>query len=530
MATSIQTSAHKDVLRSLGILVDDSHLGKVAEWRAIYENNGEGNFEPVVSVDKNSNTSITVSGNTIGSVERRKKATYNAHVHVCEKWAALMFNEQTKLQVSETVAEGAATAELDFLKRHYQQAEVWKMIEGYMPEMFGMGTIALVSEYSSDFGIVHKWHSVENIFPIAREVCHGRIRSVVFASEFDWTDGKTYTLYNVHEEQRKKRISATGKSKLRRLPSNESTYRVRNIVISNEGNGSAPIPAEQFGLKGEFTSQAKLFSIFRPFKRKIGGFPDYFGVPIYYDAIDLLTLINNIFDFLGIDLDASGRLLLMDKDIFNYGPDGRAIVAQWVRRLIISTQALDSGKGGELKSNLITEYNPELRLEAIANALQNALDRLSDMVGLGPDAFKVERGNIPTATQVKAENQEKYSNLKKHVSVNMPDFEAFNRAVLTLALENERVKVNPANTIEYFFQDGVLPDDDALKAIALQEGRDGFRSVKSYLEEFRGLSGKELEEELALLQEGSDQDDLIARLRQDNASSPPKQDESEDEE
>ena len=500
---------HADVLKQIaGITVQTSQEAMLGHWRELWEGNADQNFERFVTVNKDSGTgAVSMTNVTRG---QRKKYSYKAHVQACRRWAGLVFNEQTELQVSETVAEGAASSELTFLENHYEDAGVWPALEEHFPEMFGMGTVAAVTEFSSEFGIVHKFYQAEAIYPF--ETNQGRMRSVVFVSEFDWTDGKTYTLYNIHKENRGARTYADGATPPAVVPGGTSSYTIRNIIVPEDGKDSVPV--NTFGLAEEYISPVRLFSVFRPFNRKIQGFNDAFGVPVYHDYQDMIAEIDEIYDIKQVDVQSSRRIVFVDKEALVYDAQGRANIPQHLHSTVISTKALEHGRGGDLKSNFVTEFAPTPNMDKYSLELQAAVNRFSDAVGLGTDAFKIERGEKATATQVVSEGQEKYSNLKKHLSIISSEFQAFNAAILSVARENKvNTALDPAKPIGFFVQDSVVIDDETRREIALQEVRDGLRSVNSYLEEFRGLSGKELEEELALLEEASDQDDLMAKLR-----------------
>lgn len=512
----IRGSRDRDALKMLDIVVDDSHLDQVTLWRDLFEGEGPDNYERRVMVSRDAKTgsvsgTAIAKGNTV-DVRLRKKLSFNAHIQACKKWAGLFFNEKTDLKISDVDAEeeseSTATSELEFLQQHYEDAGVWPMLEENFPEVFGMGTMAVVTEFSSDFGIAHKWHSAENIYPI--EVFQGKIRSVVFSSKFEWTDGETYTLYNVHEEQRTKKTEAKGEGGVVAVPSSDNGYRIRNIIVGPDGG--RPLTAEAFGLVSEYTSPVRLFAVFKPFNRKIRDFNNAFGIPIYFDSIDMIAEIDELYDIKHDETNKSRRNIFIDNDALTYDELGKANIPQHLFGTIVNTKALD-GKGGEQKYEPIKEFAPDPRMEKYSTELQAAVNRFSDSVGLGSDAFKIDRGQKATATQVISENQEKYVNLKKHLSVNTPEFLTFNRAILSVAVESlRRTDLDPSQAIGFFIQDSVIVDDETKRQGMLEEKSLGCRSLDSYLIEGRNLSGIALEEEKRRIREDSEMDDLTAKM------------------
>lgn len=409
--------------------------------------------------------------------------------HAASTAGTVKLGEATSADPATGILRGAP--ELAFLEQHYEKAGVWAMLESNFPEMFGMGTVAVVTEFTPEFGIVHKWYGPEAILPV--EVCQGQLRSVVFVSEFE-SGGERFTLYNAHLEKRGLKTLAQGRRGVWALASGNG-YIIRNIIRAQNGK---EVSCERFGIEAEYESEHRLFAVFRPFNRRVRGFSSGLGVPVYHDAQDMIVEIDELYDIKHDDTQKSRRNIFIDKDVLTYDARGRANIPQHLWGTVVSTQALD-GRGGELKSHFITEFAPDPKMELYSAELQAALNRFSDAVGLGSDAFKLERGQIATATQIISENQEKYANLKKHLSVISSEFTALNRAIVSVARQHLGAELDPEIPIGFFVQDSVLVDDETSREIALREVSAGLRSRESYLAEFRGLGGAELEQELARL-------------------------------
>lgn len=66
--------------------------------------------------------------------------------------------------------------------------------------------------------------------------------------------------------------------------------------------------------------------------------------------------------------------------------------------------------------NQLKEINMEIRSESHLGALQNSLNLLSSLTGLGNDRFMFDKynGEMKTATEVISEKSELFQNLKKH--------------------------------------------------------------------------------------------------------------------
>lgn len=500
--------SHKETLKKLGYVVDDSHIGQVVTWRSIFERTTQDSFDQNIRYNKASGKgSVEECHDTRQQVRRRE---YNPHILACREWGALFFNEYTDL-VLDGDDEGDANSrkgavELDFLKQHYKRVGLWATIEEQFPEVFGVGTVAVVTEYSSHYGIQHKCFSAEAIFPIA--VRQGKICSVVFVSSFKQGE-EEYYLYNIHEEIVGEEKKAGGEKGVVCLPTGKAErYRITNKVVKKVKGGSAggagpeAVLASNFGLLDQYESEARLFAIFKPFNRRLSGFNNAFGIPVYYDCIDQIFEINSLYNVKVIDTETSRRTIFIDKGILTFDESGAASIPQHLYGVVVATGAMEvGGMGGEQKS-FIHEFAPNPHIDKYSAEIQAALNRFSKAVGLGSDAFRYEdKRAVVSATQIVSDNQEKYSNLKKHHSLMAGEFVALNRAILALTNANEQTSYDLSLDIGYYIQDSVIVDDETLKKTAIEEVAAGLMSVEYYLKNHRGLTGEALSKELAQLNE-----------------------------
>lgn len=532
-------SGHKDILAKLGIVVDDSHLSKVAEFRALWDCTAASFFEEEVTIKKDTGEvkQRSVAAADTAARHRIKKKSYKIHIKACRHWASLMFSEHTDLEIKAPNGEEEAygqkyARELTFLSSYYENEDdaLWSEIERRMPEVFGMGALAVVTEYSADHGIMHKWHSLENILPI--DCRHGRVKSVVFVSSFK-KDGAEYTLYNVHRETLGKVREAKGEEGVAVYPSGSAGYEIENIIIKKGGNEREN--AEAFGLVEKYTSRVRMFAIFRPFGRVLDKYNDAFGLPVYYDAADAIAEIDGLYNDKCVDTERSQRHIFWSKDLMNFDARGNAIMPARLVGTVVATASLEQ-TGGELKTEGVKEFSPELRTAAYSAELQEAKSRFFDDVGLGADfGLKVANKGVATATQIISEDQTKFVNLKKHVSANVGEFLAFNRSILEAVNANEKKTFDIAAPIGYHIQDSVVIDDETRRKDALAEFEKGTMSLERYLTEFSGLTGKEMQDEIARIQDAgaAEMEKAFSRIysdvNKDNAQEQPGQKKPSDE-
>ena len=492
--------SHKEILKKLGYGVDDSHIEKVQVWRDIFERNTPESFDLQVRYNKNTGKAVQENYNTTKRVRKRE---YNPHIQACREWGSLFFNEHTKLVVDSDDADNTTkgTNELKYLNNHYNRTGLWANIEGQFPEVFGIGTVAIVTEYSSLYGVQHKYFPAEAILPI--ETRQGNICSVVFVSTFK-KDDKEYILYNIHKENTGTAKESQGEKGVVTYPTGQAeSYTISNKVFlkskGNDGTTQGALSAAQFGLEEEYTSKVRLFSIFRPFNRRITGFNSAFGVPVYNDCIDQIFEINSLYNVKIEDTETSRRTIFIDSGILRFDTSGNASIPQHLYGVVVATDAMKTGKLGGEEQSFITEFAPNPHIDKYSTEIQAALNRFSKAVGLGNDAFRYDDTGIATATQIVSDNQEKYSNLKKHYSMMANEFVVLNRAILALANMNEAKSFDLGLEIGYHVQDSVIVDDETLKKTALEEYNAGLMSAEYYLEKHRGMSGVELQIELERL-------------------------------
>ena len=171
---NINLDGIKKILADDGITLDTSGRAKIADFKAIYNNTAKSNFEYNTCVVKGQENRGAVDSGTVDTdTKSRKKNLFKAHIHACKQWSALLFNENTKLEIKNPQEDEAfryrqALNALAYLEKHYENYGVWPFLEKQTHETFGIGTVGVVTEYSNDYGILHKAYSADAIIPIVR--------------------------------------------------------------------------------------------------------------------------------------------------------------------------------------------------------------------------------------------------------------------------------------------------------------------------------------------------------------------------
>lgn len=521
MAT-VKTDDIKKALNADGINLDTSSLALIWQFKDWYNGQTQSNFDQIVCVQQDENSQSVVESGGRVTYNGRRKNRYNVHIQACKQWASLFFNENTELEIKDEARKESAEAKaaLAYLEKHYADYGLWPFLEQEKAEVFGIGAVGIVTEYSADYGIIHKAYAADSILPIT--VIAGKIREAAFISTLTVED-KEYTIVNVHLENIDKEIASNGLTAPVYKRTGRSTYTIRNYAfetatVSGQDFGAArPVNVEALGYVAKYDSPARMFIIDKHFNRRIEGLCEAFSPPVYYDSYDMVREIDDLYDIKQVDTQASRRVIFIEKAALVFDKFGKAAIPQFLLGIVVSLKAF-AGFGGEEKPRPIQEFAPEPRCDKYSAELKEALNRFSLAVGLGSEALKYERNGVATATQVISENQEKFVHLKKHYSVVAPEYAALNRAILACANEFENGAYDLTLEIGYFIQDGVVVDDETRRIQALQEVAAGVMSLEYYVENYRGLSGEELTAEIARLKQAGSAgiqeeiDGMLARL------------------
>lgn len=491
----------KDVLKNDGLYLDTSGATQINEFRQIYENTADSNFEILRAVRKDMKDCGAEASGTDVIKKGRKKNLFKAHIQACKQWAGMMFNENTRLEIKDALEDGdneTGKTELERLNKHYEDYGLWRVLEQAMFEVFGIGTVGVVTEYDNNYGVVHKVYPAEAVYPLT--VVAGKVREAAFVSELIKGD-KKYTIVNVHLEEKKQETMANGENPPLLRPA-APTYIIKNYAFE----GEVPVDVAELGFKAEYTSTVRMFAILKPFGRQIENYNNIaYGVPVYYDCKDMIGEIDDLYDIKQRDTQTSQRVIFVNKEAMVFDKTGRALIPQFLMGVIVSLKPQEM-QGGFDSNVPVTDFAPAPKCDVYSQELQDALNRFAIAVGLGSESFKHEKSGAVTATQVISENQEKYVHLAKHNSVMAFEFVAINKAVLSCLNEFEAEKFDLDINIGYFIQDGVVLDDETQRQNAMAEVAAGLMTEEWYLRNYRGLSGKDLDDELSRLKDiGADE-------------------------
>ncbi len=134
-----------------------------------------------------------------------------------------------------------------------------------------------------------------------------------------------------------------------------------------------------------------------------------YGLPKLYTSIPILKIMDLCYNVLFSDLDKAEKLILINDLLCEFDKEtGKPIVTPEQKKLFLFLhEKLPDQK------DVIQEYNPEIRIDAITKCFELALSLLSMSFGYGTKKYTFENGKITTATEYIGEKQDSMQELNK---------------------------------------------------------------------------------------------------------------------
>lgn len=135
-----------------------------------------------------------------------------------------------------------------------------------------------------------------------------------------------------------------------------------------------------------------------------------YGLPKLVNAIPMLKALDLCYNVLYGDLDKADKLLIVNDIMCTFDDNGKPITPnEQAKKLfvLIGQDKLPDAK------ELVTEYNPQIRIEEVTKAFELALSLLSMMFGYGTKKYSFENGQITTATEYIGERQDQMQELNR---------------------------------------------------------------------------------------------------------------------
>lgn len=198
---------------------------------------------------------------------------------------------------------------------------------------------------------------------------------------------------------------------------------------------------------------------------------DGYGLPKVYNAIPCFKALDLCYNILYGDLDKGEKLVFINEllSCLQEKEDGtRELTPQQKELFILTGEKLPDQK------NVIQEYNPELRVDAITKAFELVLSLLSLSFGYGSKKYTFENGRITTATEYIGTKQDSMQELNKQRKQAVEYIEDIVHAAMWFSNAFNGTSYDPEEELSIEFDDSYIEDKQAklesMRADALSFG------------------------------------------------------------
>lgn len=306
---------------------------------------------------------------------------------ICETFANILCNEKTKISISNEESTKRLNRILD--KNHFY-VKANQAIE----KSFALGFGAFVLSANSRAGIRIQFISADNIIPLEYDNCC--ITECAFMSDSYDLEGEKIRYIQVHKKDEK------------------GNYVILNFrfFVSPDGNMS---PSEMNDLPEviETGSGIPWFSIIKPNVVNNLDMNSPFGIPVYFNALDVIKSLDIMYDSLVNEIHNGRKRLFVTSDALKVNSEGQLKNAFDPNDVIF--YLLDSTVDNAT-NKYVQEINGELRINEIRLAIRTSLEILAFKLGFGKNYYQLgDFGNVmKTATEVISSNAELYNTIHKH--------------------------------------------------------------------------------------------------------------------
>lgn len=183
-----------------------------------------------------------------------------------------------------------------------------------------------------------------------------------------------------------------------------------------------------------------------------------YGLPKIHNAIPMLKALDLCYNVLYGDLDKADKLLIVNDLMCKFDDNGEPITpSEQAKKLfvLIGQDKLPDAK------ELVTEYNPEIRIEEITKAFELNLSLLSMMFGYGTKKYRFENGQITTATEYFGERQDQLKELNRQRQEAIRYIQDICRAIMWFSNTFHGTAYNTETEVLVDFDDSYITDKEA---------------------------------------------------------------------
>lgn len=403
----------------------------------------------------------------------RRRMSLDPAGRACQEWASLMLNEDTEVSVEAPKAN-------EWLRWWCDENDFWPTGQQLVERAFATGTGAwalapVIAEADEDTRLRLRTYDARMIIPLTWD--DDGVTECAFCSTVH-VGGKPLTQLQVHRA------------------GDGGAYVVETMLYDAEGGKVDP---EGYGIIPLWESECPTptFGVVRPaIGNVVAGNSSPYGMSVFHRALGgSLQGVDIAFDAMIQEVRLTEAMVFVDESMVDVrSADGRYVpvpLGEGDRKFV--TLAGESGK------NLYEVYSPAIRTGPLREALEVALSEFGDQCGFGKDYFALDKGGgLRTATEVSSDNSALMRNIRKHENELRRAIQRIAAALITCARIHCGADVEEDfGAVSVKFDDSIITDTQAEKAMMLDEIAAGVVPKWKYLVEFYGMAEEEARAALA---------------------------------
>ena len=413
----------------------------------------------------------------LGVKTRLEKASLGMAKAVCEAWADLLMNENTKIVLPEQDDE--------LLQEILDQNNFNYLMNDFVEKAYALGCGAVIigvdnlsvdgGGNSLNDGILRiQYIDAEKIYPLTFE--NGKCTECAFISQ-----STTKLTLSIH------------------LLNDDGYYEIKNSYYKIDGN---TLTFESEEEPFNTYSRKPLFTLIKPAIANNIEIDNPIGISIYANAIDQLKSIDNIYDSLDNEFILGKKRLYISTDLDQIDSDGNRVREYFDPHDVLVYHLPQDSKG----NNLITSQSDELRADAHVTALNGQLSMLSVKCGLGKGYFMFNGAELrqsTTATEVMAKNADLFRTIKKHEKILEQALKDIVEAIIYVCNTFTNVKFTELlrSEIKVLFDDSIFEDTESVKESDRKDVTLGALSLVEYRMKHYGETEEEAKAKIELIKQ-----------------------------
>lgn len=408
----------------------------------------------------------------------KKRAELNAAKMGCEYWANLLWNDECYMTVdNKNETKTLSKRLLALFKRNSEEKSQQIIDKVLIDNNFNEQFTETVEKYcamGSGAIVVHD-NKIEFIDYDNIEVLEHNnkiIESCALTSCFLHKDFGQCAYMMIHKKQ------------------DDGTYEITNKFFKIDKNSKelTEFTKKEFNsmkVKETYNKKTKHFFVLRPAIANNKNKRNPLGISVYANAIDVLKMIDLALDGIKASMEIGRPRIAVSSAGVHTILDEKTKQPKEMPVFDSNDLAFYNIPEGINTEKIIEDMTTKYRAGEFENSLEKALSLYGMLIGLGPNTFRWENGQIKTATEVISVNSSMFRTMRKHQSIIKSALIVMCRAIL----EDNGCGCDTEIKVE--FDDSIVNDKESIRARWQQLYRDKVIPKWLYLVEHEGYSEEE---------------------------------------